>query len=245
MFRVVKELVGRVFLNDFAFVHENHAVGHGFGETHFVGHAQHGHALLREFHHHIQHFLDHFRIQRRGRLVKQHDARVHAQTARDGDALLLAAGELPGEFVRLLGNLHALQVFHRGRDRLGLRRFAHPYRRERAVFQHGQVREQIEVLKNHADFLADGFNVFQVVGQFHPVHDDVALLVLLQAVDAADHRGFARAGGPANHDALAAAHLQVDVLQDMELAVPLVHGLNFDRQFGMGFFGFRHGRTSG
>ena len=43
--------------------------------------------------------LNHFRIERRGRLVEQHGDRVHGERTSDGDALLLAAGKLSGKFV--------------------------------------------------------------------------------------------------------------------------------------------------
>ena len=70
---------------------------------------QHGHAVLGELHHGVEHLLDHLGVERRGRLVEQHDLRVHAERARDRDALLLAAGELARIFVRLLGDLHAVR----------------------------------------------------------------------------------------------------------------------------------------
>jgi hypothetical protein len=56
-----------------------------------VGDAEHGHALLGEVDHGVEHLLDHLRIERRGRLVEQHDLGAHAQRAGDGHALLLAA----------------------------------------------------------------------------------------------------------------------------------------------------------
>ena len=61
-----------------------------------------------------------------------------------------------------------------------------------------------------------------------PVDDDLALLVLFQAVDAADHGRLARAGRAADDQLLTAADLQVDVAQDVELAVPLVHADHLD-----------------
>ena len=68
-----------------------------------------------------------------------------------------------------------------------------------------------------------------------PVHDDAALLVLLQPVDAADQRGLARARRPADHDALAGVHDEVDVAQDVEIVpVPLVDLLEGDDGFGHG-----------
>jgi hypothetical protein len=80
--------------DDLPVIHEDHAVGDLPGEAHLVGDAEHGHALLGERHHGVEHLLHHLRVEGRGRLVEQHDLRAHAQRARDGDALLLAAGEL-------------------------------------------------------------------------------------------------------------------------------------------------------
>ena len=68
--------------------------------------------------HGVEHLLDHLRIERRGRLVEQHDLRLHAERARDRDALLLAAGKLRRIFVGLLGNAHAREIVPR--DLLGL-----------------------------------------------------------------------------------------------------------------------------
>ena len=48
-------------------------------------------------------------IQRRGGLVEEHDLRLHGQRAGDGHALLLAAREVGGILVRLVGNAHALE----------------------------------------------------------------------------------------------------------------------------------------
>ena len=105
-------------------------------------HTQHGHAALGELDHHVQHFLDHLRVQRRGRLVEQHDVGRHAQRTGDRYTLLLAAGEL----TRKLGCL--------------LRHLAHPDRAQRAVLQHRQMRKQVEMLEHHADFRADDLDVF-------------------------------------------------------------------------------------
>ncbi|MCY1379078.1 hypothetical protein D9M69_667630 [compost metagenome] len=78
------------------------------------------------------------------------------------------------------------------------------------------------------------------------------MLELLQPVDAADHGGLARAGGAADHDALALPHRQVDIPQGMVVAVPLVHAGDLDRDFladrhgialGSGLYGSIHGVT--
>src|SRR5581483_1742452 len=119
--RIVEEGLGFVLLNDFATIHEDHTIGHGAGETHLVRHADHGHSRLRKLDYDVQHFLDHFGVERRGRLVEQHDFRVHAEGSGDGDPLLLSPRELAGIFLGLLRDLHPLQIEHGRFFRLGAR----------------------------------------------------------------------------------------------------------------------------
>src|SRR4051794_2565984 len=68
-----EKFVRLVHLDDLAEIHEDHAVRNLTREAHFVRHAQHGHALLGQLHHGVEHFLDHLGIERGGRLVEQHD----------------------------------------------------------------------------------------------------------------------------------------------------------------------------
>jgi len=56
--------------------------------------------------------------------------------------------------------------------------------------------------------------------------------MLLKRVDAADQRRLARTGRPADHDPLAGVHRQIDVAQHVELAEPLVHPDDLDRDIG-------------
>ena len=63
-------------------------------------------------------------------------------------------------------------------------RLAHPDGASVMFCEHGQVREQVEGLEDHADLGADGVDVAHVVGELDAVDDDVAALMLLQPVDA-------------------------------------------------------------
>ena len=222
----------RAGLDDLAAVHEHHAVGDLAGEAHLVRDADHGHAVLGEADHGVEHLLDHLGVERDGRLVEQHDLRLHAQRAGDRDALLLAAGELARIFLRLLGDLHPAQVAHRQLLGLRLRHLAHPDRRQRAVLQDGQMREQVEALEHHADLAADGVERAQVVGQLGAVDDDAAFLMRLQPVDAADHGGLAGAGRAADHHALLLPDRQRDVAQHVHGAVPFVDLVQQDGRAG-------------
>src|SRR5262245_36718378 len=94
--RPVEDLLRRTFLQDAALVHEHHAIGRAAGEAHLVRHHHHGHAPLPHLAHHREHAAHELGVERAGRLVEQHDARLERQCARDGDALLLSARELAG-----------------------------------------------------------------------------------------------------------------------------------------------------
>ena len=112
MFGIVEECAGFIDLDDLAGVHEHDAIRHLPRKAHFMGDADHGHALIGQQHHGIEHFLDHFGIERRGRFIEQHDLGRHAQGARDGDALLLTARKLDRVFVGLFGYLDAFEIGH-------------------------------------------------------------------------------------------------------------------------------------
>ena len=84
----------RPLLDDQAVVHEHHAIGGGAGEAHLVADHDHGHAALAQAAHDRQHRTDQLGIERRGRLVEQHDPRLERDRAGDGDPLLLAARQL-------------------------------------------------------------------------------------------------------------------------------------------------------
>ena len=64
---------------------------------------------LRQVADHLQHLADQFRIERRGRLVEQHDARLDGERTGDRAALLLAAGQEGRIDVALFGQPDARQ----------------------------------------------------------------------------------------------------------------------------------------
>ncbi|MNS27463.1 hypothetical protein D3C72_594140 [compost metagenome] len=108
------------------------------------------------------------------------------------------------------------------------------------------MREQVEMLEHHADFAADRFDLLEVVGQFHAIDHDAALLVFFQTVEAADGGGLAGTRRAAQHDTLALLDVEVDVFQHVELAVPLVHALHLNNAFRAHrlFDCFAHHKTS-
>lgn len=101
---VLKDLLWSPFFDNAAGIEKDHAMRHAPRKAHFVAHDYHGHAGLGEIRHDVQHFFDHFGVERRGWLIKEHNLGLHRKGARNGDALLLPARKLPGEFVGLFGN---------------------------------------------------------------------------------------------------------------------------------------------
>ena len=214
---------------DFPFVHEDDAVGDGAREAHFVGDDQHSDlAVFGEFDHHVQHFFNHLRVERRGGFVKEQHVAVHAERAGDGDALLLPAGKLAGVFVRLVADADALQVLPRHRFRLRARLFVYPHRAKGEVFENGQVREEVELLEHHADFAPQVARLPHTAVEQLAIEADFAFLIAFQAVDAADERRFARAGRAADDEALAFFDVEVDVFQGVVFAVPFVEVADVD-----------------
>lgn len=113
----------------------------------------HRHAILCKILRDFKHLTDHFRIERRSRLVEKNDIRLHCKCACNRDALLLTAGKLTGVDVPFIGQTHLPEEFLRKCIRLSGRHLAQLARSERDVFEHGQMGKQIEMLKDHADTL--------------------------------------------------------------------------------------------
>ena len=65
--------------------------------------------------------------------------------------------------MRLIGNFHLLKEIHCRFFGLFLGRLAHPNWGQCAVFQNGQMRKQVEMLKAHPDLGTDFVNVLEVI----------------------------------------------------------------------------------
>ena len=114
-----------------------------------MGHHHHGHAIGRQSLHHLQHFTHHLRIEGAGWFIKEQDAGLHAEGAGYGNPLLLAAGELAGKLMGLLGNADPLQQGHRLVQHLPFGAFAHQDRCQGEVIEYGEMGEQVELLEYH------------------------------------------------------------------------------------------------
>jgi hypothetical protein len=104
MLRVFEDGAPRADLDDLAQVHHGHAVADALHHRHVVRDEEESHAQLAL---QVEHEVDDLRldrhVQRRDRLVGHHHLGVERQRAGDGDALALAAGELVGIALRVVG----------------------------------------------------------------------------------------------------------------------------------------------
>src|SRR5438270_268789 len=75
--RVVEK--GRVLalLENHAVVHEDDSIRRYAGEAHLMADHDHGHALVGELLHDVEHLTDHLRVQRGRRLIEKDERRLH------------------------------------------------------------------------------------------------------------------------------------------------------------------------
>src|ERR1700761_539713 len=110
--------------------------------------------------------------------------------------------------------------------------------RNRNIFDHAQMREQIERLKHHADLGPNRFNLPVAIGMRAAVPEalvngcfieiDRAAVDGFQMVDAAEHRRLARPRRSDDTQHLTLRDAKRYVLQRMVVAEALVHTLETD-----------------
>jgi uncharacterized membrane protein YfcA len=141
-------------LDDAAGVHEDDAVADLAGEAHLVRDAHHGHALLGQLHHHVEHLADHLGVERRGGLVEQHDDRVHASARAMATRCCWPPESWPGNLSLCAIRPTRSSIFMPLRLRLVLAALEHLDLGQVRFSVTAQVREQLEVLEHHADAAA-------------------------------------------------------------------------------------------
>ena len=192
--------------SDAALVEEADLVGDLAGEAHLVGGDHHRHPLRLEVADRREHLADQLGVEGAGDLVEQQRPRPGGEGAGDRDPLLLAAGEVVGAVVLAAREAEAREQLARRAPRP--RRAATPCARigaEHDVLEHGQVREQVVGLEDEPEPAADRDRVDRGVGDHLAVEEDVAVVDLLEQVDAAQQRRLARARGADQRDRLVLA----------------------------------------
>ena len=170
------------------------------------------------------HLLAQLEVERAERLVEQQRRRLVDERAREGDALLLAAGELSR-----LALLHALEAHRaqRGRDARAHVVTAHALdaQPERDVLEHAHVREQRVRLEHHVDVPLGRRHVRDVAA----AQQDAAARGLLEARDHAQRRRLAAARRPEHREELALVDLERDGVDGDDRVEALRHRFEDDR----------------
>lgn len=237
-------------LDDPAAPHEGRGVADGLDDVHLVGDEQDGQAeLLVEVAQQLEDGAGGLGVECGGRLVGQQHLGVAGEGAGDAHALLLAAGELSGVGLRLVGEADQVEEFPglAGAVPAG---DAEDLQRQLHVVQHGAGAQQVEVLEDHADAGAGpaqfGARPPTAAGEGGEVlagHRHGAGGGAFQEVDAADQGGLA--GAALSDDAvhLAFADVQVDAVECGDLTVARLVDLREARRGD--HRGFRHCRVRG
>ena len=189
----------------------------------------HGHAGVRQLLHNVEHLADHLGVERGCRLVEQHDLRLHHERAHDGHTLLLAAGELDGIGVGTVLEADAaqqLQGLFRGHF---ARHTEHLFRCQGHVLQDRPVREEVEMLEDHAHLLAQLVDVDLFLRDIDAVEQDRSTRRRFQQVQAAQERALAGAGGADGRDDIALPDIDGDAVQRadgvlFEILAEILHG---------------------
>src|SRR5580698_8687461 len=90
------------------------------------------------------------------------------------------------------------------------------------------MREQIELLKYHADFAANFDQVLQMCRDVHAIHTDAPGLMGFETVDEADGRRLSGTRWPDDDHLLALPHAEGEVGQDLRVAEPFVDMFELD-----------------
>ncbi len=188
-----------------------------------MGDDDHGHVDGGEAADDLEDFTGELGVEGGGGFVEEEDVGLQGQGAGDGDALLLASGELEGIGVGLLGEAHLVQQGHRDRAGLVGGTFEDVDLRLGDVAENGKMRKKVEILEDEAHAEADAaegvlFGVDAVADHGVLADEDGPAGDLFQVGDAAQEGGLAAAGGADDGHDVAFVDGEGDVAQDREVA---------------------------
>jgi len=194
-------------------MHEHDGVGGAAGKAHLVRYQHHRHAVPRQLFEDPDHLADQLGIERRSDLVEQHQSRLHGKGAGNGDALLLAAGELRRICPDLVLEIDHAQ--HLAGERVG-RLPRHPLgrgRTQRDVALDREMREEVVALEDDADLAAQRLETARRRREDLAVEGDGAAVRPLQPVDAAQERRLARTAAADDGDDLSGLDGERDLVK--------------------------------
>ena len=155
-------------------------------------------------------------IQVAGRFVGKQDGRFGDERAGESDALLFTAGELNWVMIEAVGKTDASQELTGASG--GFSAGSGEFGGQEHVFFGGQGRNELERLKDKADFAASDFGhaVFGEAGDVDTVEENPAFGCVVETREQAEQRAFATAGRSHDGDELAGRNGEVDAAQDFD-----------------------------
>lgn len=204
-------------LNDFAFFHDSHLVADFLDHLHFMGDEDNGQIeFFVEAFEKLQHFIGCLRIQGRCGLVAKQDVRVIGQGSGDGDPLLLAARQLGGVGFFLVPDANDVQQFPNLGSLFFLAELA-MLQGKGHVVKNGLGAEQVEVLKNHSDFLPSLPELLAVeAGQVFSANEHLAGSRFLKQVDGSDEGTLSCPRKPDNAINIASLNCEADIVHSVD-----------------------------
>ena len=180
----------RAVLEDAAFVHDGDGVGHGAGFFGGVGHEDGGDVLTADaFGSQGAQVVAQVGVEAGEGFVQEQQRRARDEGAREGEALLFAAGEAFGFALRFVFQTDVAQGLHGLFFDVGFGQTAH-FEAEADVVEGRQVRQKGVVLKHQRDIAFFRRHVGDVVA----VEPDFAAVWTHQTDDGFEQGGFAAAG---------------------------------------------------
>ena len=214
--RVAEHLARRAVEHDAAGAHDDDAVGLE-RLVHEVGHVDECGARARQSTHHTHDGLAAAHVQKRGRLVEHEHLRLHGQCTGDAHALTLPTAHARRVGARVVGERHAGELaVHAPTDLVAGK--AEVFGPEGHVVGHDARHDLVVGVLEHEAEGAAGAAVGRKVGRAALAHAlshelDVPLVRGQKPTDHRGERGLAAAVGAQDAYALAARHLERDVVE--------------------------------
>ena len=149
-------------------------------------HDHHRHAFFGKFDHHVQHFVNHFRVECRCRFVEKHGDGFHGQRACDRHTLLLTTGKLRRKLILVFDKTDTIQKFQAFFMRSGLGPAKYFGLRHYQILSNAHMRKKFEVLKHHSHPRAQLGEVGFFCTYRYAIDPNLAFLKRLKPVDGLD-----------------------------------------------------------
>ena len=218
-------------------LHVNDVVAGIARKAHLVRHDDLRHALGIQRLHDMENLVDQLGVKSTGGFIVEHDLRLHGKSTGDGGALLLPAREVRGIPLHMVTEADLFQQGAPSFFRILTGNASDDNGSHHGILKKRAVGEEVELLKNHADALAEHMGTFLKIriqlGSGHSRNAgtgraDDAGVQRFQAIDAAQHRAFAATRRPNDRDQIALLDGEAHAFENRSLIKTFVEILDRD-----------------